>query len=226
MLDNLLKLNIRILLSYLSAALWTYYIGFGLSKFFGPDLLKLIFIVGIFVISFVLSFWIIHRILPMKQKSLIKNKFLRFLCTVSLSLFVVVSLAHMTIWAIGADIISLQVKSQDDFLAIPGISSVQSYVYGDFMLDSAWMFKFRAEPDTVKEIVSYFNLAYRYDLNNSDKKNVVKVLSKGSGYLLQTPYWWDPKFNDRLEFYESKGTTDRIDYDVMYDPKTKKVYMK
>ncbi|MHC4132703.1 MAG: hypothetical protein ACYSSP_04605 [Planctomycetota bacterium] len=103
MLDKLLKLNIRILLSYLSAAIWTYYIGFGGGKFFGPDLLKLIFIIGIFIISLALSFWIVIIILPIKKPLVIKHRWLQILYITILSMSVLIALAHPFICAFFVD---------------------------------------------------------------------------------------------------------------------------
>lgn len=92
---DMIELNIRLLISYVITAVCTYYIGFGVSKFLEPDLLKLIFIIGTFIISFVLSFWIIGRILPLGKKLSERNKIVAGFCVALLCLCLIIEAAHL-----------------------------------------------------------------------------------------------------------------------------------
>ena len=223
MIDKILKLNIRLLISYVITVVCTYYIGFGAARLIIGDILKLITIVGTFIISFALSLRITQRILPMKKKSLIKNRLLSFLCTAILSLFVVIALAHMLIWAISTDVISADgIPDYHEFLKTPGISSVKYYAGG--VIDGWELFKFEADSNVVKDIATKLHFI-QIDTTNSST-NDLKRHFNGFGLGKKSQYWWSPKWNDKFEYYKFVNPSQTpINGEMMYDPKSNTVYL-
>lgn len=216
MLDKLLKLNIRLSISYITTAICTYYIGFGIAKLITEDVFKLIFIVGTFIISFVLSFWIIRRILPIKKKLLVRNKFVAGLCVAFLCLCLIIEAGHLFIWFVYKDVIPLQVSDPYELHKIATTENIKFYGNGT-ILDSDDLYKFKAEPEALEKIAKKLNFV------EVDRQSFEgEVLD----FWNPPPYWWNPKLHKNIKWYKFINISQSSHRGgMLYDLDSKTAYM-